>query len=588
MPDHDPTVLPVKRMNYYQYQFLNVGDFTAEQDYHRAMRYRHNRALHSRGVAEGLDVTPKSNQLAVTVSPGLAIDGEGREMVVLPPGRDVTLAGLPGDVNVLIEYQAVEDDPAASTGTPGNTRMNEDPHVFATPQQPTGDQILLAKVSISAGVVTNVDASVRQYSSAVARADQVLSAQIKEADGGSAQNTEIGSGIKTGHIQDGAVTMLKLADDAVTSGKIAPADGSSGQDVNSGAGVKTGHIQDAAVTGAKIQDGSVPGAKLTDLSVSGAKLVDNTVPGPKLVDNSLSGAKLADNTVQGAKLADNTVQGAKLADNSVAGAKLQNLTVTGAKVADNSVPGGKLQDLTVAGGKLTDNSVPGAKLVDLTVPGTKLADNSVHGAKLLDSSVGGGKLIDGAIPGTKLTDNTLPGGKLTDNSMPGTKLTDNSVAGTKLNDRSIPQTKHALSSISFAELKALTWGPWKNTFALTPAVISAMTSATGFQFTNFSLWMPQAAGYPEPATQTSMSAWADHLLYLWNIAAITPDANVTLNGLRFEFSTMKTYYYPPSSGNNAQMNRNVAITAYAFGVTVPAGTTPSIAVFISMTALQSA
>jgi hypothetical protein len=40
--------------------------------------------------------------------------------------------------------------------------------------------------------------------------DQVLSQHIRDADGTSGQNTSAGSGIKTGHIQDGAVTASKL------------------------------------------------------------------------------------------------------------------------------------------------------------------------------------------------------------------------------------------------------------------------------------------------------------------------------------------------------------------------------------------
>ena len=63
-----------------------------------------------------------------------------------------------------------------------------------------------------------------------AASDNILSANIKEADGTSGQNTNAGSGVKTGHIQDGAVTTgkildgaataLKIADGAVTDGKI--------------------------------------------------------------------------------------------------------------------------------------------------------------------------------------------------------------------------------------------------------------------------------------------------------------------------------------------------------------------------------
>jgi len=40
--------------------------------------------------------------------------------------------------------------------------------------------------------------------------DQVTSQKIKEADGTSGQNTNSGSGVKTGHIQDGAVTDAKI------------------------------------------------------------------------------------------------------------------------------------------------------------------------------------------------------------------------------------------------------------------------------------------------------------------------------------------------------------------------------------------
>lgn len=51
--------------------------------------------------------------------------------------------------------------------------------------------------------------------------DQVQSQHIREADGTSDQNTNSGAGVKTGHIQDSAVTGAKIADGAVTSAKLA-------------------------------------------------------------------------------------------------------------------------------------------------------------------------------------------------------------------------------------------------------------------------------------------------------------------------------------------------------------------------------
>ena len=50
--------------------------------------------------------------------------------------------------------------------------------------------------------------------------DEVTSIKLKEADGTSGQNTNSGSGVKTGHIRDGAVTTSKIADGSVTDAKI--------------------------------------------------------------------------------------------------------------------------------------------------------------------------------------------------------------------------------------------------------------------------------------------------------------------------------------------------------------------------------
>lgn len=55
---------------------------------------------------------------------------------------------------------------------------------------------------------------------ALAASNNVLSANIKEADATTGQDTNSGSGIKTDHIQDAAVTGPKIADGAVTAAKM--------------------------------------------------------------------------------------------------------------------------------------------------------------------------------------------------------------------------------------------------------------------------------------------------------------------------------------------------------------------------------
>lgn len=69
-----------RRVNYSVGMLLTASDFEAEQEYHRQLRYLHNRLLHGYGTVAGLEVVIEGT--TVHVSPGLAIDERGREIVV--------------------------------------------------------------------------------------------------------------------------------------------------------------------------------------------------------------------------------------------------------------------------------------------------------------------------------------------------------------------------------------------------------------------------------------------------------------------------------------------------------------------------
>ena len=71
-----------RRVNFFEGQTLTAADLAAEQEYHREMRYLHNR-LHGYGTASGLDVDVTRGR--VRVSPGMGIDALGREIVVTAP-----------------------------------------------------------------------------------------------------------------------------------------------------------------------------------------------------------------------------------------------------------------------------------------------------------------------------------------------------------------------------------------------------------------------------------------------------------------------------------------------------------------------
>ncbi len=80
---------PVARPTFYEGEILPAADLIATVDYSRDQMARHDRYLHSWGIAVGLQLqgTPQSdvngnNYQQVTLKNGIAIDGTGREIVV--------------------------------------------------------------------------------------------------------------------------------------------------------------------------------------------------------------------------------------------------------------------------------------------------------------------------------------------------------------------------------------------------------------------------------------------------------------------------------------------------------------------------
>src|SRR5438876_907383 len=80
----------IERLHYYQRQYLGAQDFEDQQAYHRDMRRRHNLAQHTWGIVTGLELLAKAKDSPkgaydIYVLPGMAVDGYGREVVVLQP-----------------------------------------------------------------------------------------------------------------------------------------------------------------------------------------------------------------------------------------------------------------------------------------------------------------------------------------------------------------------------------------------------------------------------------------------------------------------------------------------------------------------
>lgn len=156
-------ITDIERLNYYEGEYLGALDFEAEQEYHRDMRRRHNLGPHTQGIVSGLDVAQflnggADNEVDVYIQPGVAVDGYGREVVVLAPYQ--LTADLFADfsqkqtLSVWIGYTqqmiSPSSDSCTSSGqTNAYSRIQETFQIVVDPISPTHDPVVVGGNEVS-------------------------------------------------------------------------------------------------------------------------------------------------------------------------------------------------------------------------------------------------------------------------------------------------------------------------------------------------------------------------------------------------------------------------------------------------------
>lgn len=105
--------MSITRVQYRERQTLTTADLRWEQDYRLGMGGRHHLAHHDRGIVRGLRVTERNGVFELT--PGVAIDGYGRELLVPITVELDALAG-DGPWSLLLYY--CEDPEQTPPGRP--------------------------------------------------------------------------------------------------------------------------------------------------------------------------------------------------------------------------------------------------------------------------------------------------------------------------------------------------------------------------------------------------------------------------------------------------------------------------------------
>jgi hypothetical protein len=310
-----------KRLRYFNGQFLQEQDFTDEQAYHIDRQRRHNRTLHTPGIAEGLNVTANVGATAVQVSSGTAIDNAGN-MIVLDDSRTVDIVDEHRDQTLLlvISYNEGTSDPA-TVGGGGDTRIHERPNVelLVESAAPSADtHIRLARLVITSGgtVSQPPDESVRTNASVRLGGQLELNRLTLSRSGVDPSQWPI--------LNSGAANRADLSGNLRVSGNV-NVEGTIQGDIADGS-IGANELASNAVTNPKIANNAVTADKIADGNVGNAELANNAVTNPKIANSAVTADKIADGNVGNAELAANAVTGDKVAAGTINQAKFDAAT----------------------------------------------------------------------------------------------------------------------------------------------------------------------------------------------------------------------------------------------------------------------
>lgn len=142
--------MTIKRLNYFTGQFLKENDFKDEQSYHINALSMHNRNMHSWGIATGLDVSLDKTKTHVIIHEGMAIDPNGRQIVLEKQMKiDFSKASEP-IVYLQISLRSTQTDPVEADEGSGYTRICEEPLIELNSSMPDDKSmsVFLAEIKL--------------------------------------------------------------------------------------------------------------------------------------------------------------------------------------------------------------------------------------------------------------------------------------------------------------------------------------------------------------------------------------------------------------------------------------------------------
>lgn len=144
----------LKRVDPFQGLMIDADTWRDAHDYHRLHQQRHAVLLHGWGIVRGLEVHPNDPvDRSVRIAPGVAVDPDGRLMVVDQPIHYHLNTEEEGPIYLLLTFRDIPTEPFAVASDDGKrrpSRLREGYVVAEYDQLPDRSYIELARLQLSA------------------------------------------------------------------------------------------------------------------------------------------------------------------------------------------------------------------------------------------------------------------------------------------------------------------------------------------------------------------------------------------------------------------------------------------------------
>lgn len=177
---------------------------------------------------------------------------------------------------------------------------------------------------------------------------------------------------------------------------------------------------------------SVDTSDLLDGAVTEVKIANNAVTSDKIATDAVGPSEIAANAVTDSELADNAVDEDAILNGSVTESKLGTSAVTNTKISSGAVTSAKIGNDEIDSQHYTSGSIDNEHLAANSVDSNQYVNGSIDLVHMSANSVDSNQYVDGSIDNAHLSANSVGLANMTDNSVGSSELVNNSVLSSKI------------------------------------------------------------------------------------------------------------------------------------------------------------